>query len=309
LSHPPADPAIAIESQGLTKHYKNVMAVDDLRFQVPTGAICGFLGPNGAGKTTTIRMFLGLVRPSSGTGRVNGFDILTQRREVHRRIGAIVETPAFYGYLSARENLAVFVRSSSVPVRGGRSAELLELVGLAGRAKDRVSTYSLGMRQRLGIAAALLTDPEVLFLDEPTNGLDPAGTVEMRETITRLASDRRTILLSSHLLAEVEQVCSRVVIVARGKAVFAGDVQSLLNRGAAVVVETNQAAECAEVLARTGLHAEVDSGRVRVRARRSEVPQLVRTLVEAGVDVYAIREERDTLEEVFLDLTGTEGQP
>lgn len=298
------DADVAIACSGLTKHYKNVRAVDDLRFQVPAGTICGFLGPNGAGKTTTIRMFLGLVKPTSGSGRVKGFDILSQRDQVHRRVGAIVETPAFYGYLSARENLAVMERSSSVDVPRQRSGELLELVGLTDRAGDPVRTYSLGMRQRLGIAAALLTDPEVLFLDEPTNGLDPAGTVEMRDTIARLASDRRTVLVSSHLLGEVEQMCSHVVIIARGRMVFEGDVRSLLSRDVSVVVETNQPAKAAEILVTQGIKALVDAGHVRVPALRSAVPGVVRLLVSAGIDIYAVREEGSTLEDVFLELTG-----
>ena len=177
------------------------------------------------------------------------------------------------------------------------------MVGLTERAGDPVRTYSLGMRQRLGIAAALLTDPEVLFLDEPTNGLDPAGTVEMRDTIARLADDRRTILVSSHLLAEVEQMCSHMVIIARGKVVFEGDVQSLLSRDAAVVVETNHTAKAAEILATHGIKAVVEAGHLRVAAARSGVPDLVRLLVGEGIDIYAVREETSTLEEVFLDLT------
>ena len=297
------DREFAISCRGLTKRYKKVTAVDGLHFQVPAGAICGFLGPNGAGKTTTIRMFLGLVKPTSGSGAVNGFDILTERDAVHRRVGAIVETPAFYGYLSARENLTVMARSSSVDVPRHRSNELLDMVGLTERAGDPVRTYSLGMRQRLGIAAALLTDPEVLFLDEPTNGLDPAGTVEMRDTIARLADDRRTILVSSHLLAEVEQMCSHMVIIARGRVVFEGDVQSLLSRDAAIVVETNQSAKAAEILVTHGIKAVVEAGHLRVAAARSGVPELVRRLVGEGIDIYAVREETSTLEEVFLDLT------
>ena len=302
-SVPAPDRDVAIACSGLTKHYKNVRAVDDLHFQVPAGAVCGFLGPNGAGKTTTIRMFLGLVKPTGGSGTVQGFDILSQRHEVHRRVGAIVETPAFYGYLSARENLIVMERSSSVNVPRRRSEELLELVGLTERAHDSVRTYSLGMRQRLGIAAALLTDPEVLFLDEPTNGLDPAGTVEMRETIARLANDRRTVLVSSHLLGEVEQMCSHVVIIARGKVVFEGDVRSLLSRDASCVVETDHSAKAAEILVAKGIKAVVDGAHIRVAAPRSAVPGVVRMLVDAGIDIFAVREETSTLEDVFLDLT------
>ena len=205
-----------IQTDGLTKRYGSLVAVDNLTLRVPCGEVFGLLGPNGSGKTTTIGMLLGLVRPSSGTRCLFGLESDGVTPETLRRVGAIVETPTFYPYLSGRANLKYF---EGISRRGSRDEvdRLLELVGLTGRAGSKFRTYSLGMKQRLGLAYALLGDPELLFLDEPTNGMDPAGMAEVRGLISRLGAEGRTILLSSHLLNEVEQVCDSVAILSNGR--------------------------------------------------------------------------------------------
>ncbi|MBI4339787.1 MAG: ATP-binding cassette domain-containing protein, partial [Chloroflexi bacterium] len=204
-----------IEARGLTKRFGRVLAVDDLSLQVPAGGVFGLLGPNGSGKTTTVGMVLGVVRPTAGEVRLFGGDGKTGRLEALRRIGAILEAPAFYPYLSGRANLTYFqgISGKGSPEEVDR---LLELVGLTQRAQSKYNTYSLGMKQRLGIAYALLGDPELMLLDEPTNGLDPAGMAEVRELIRSLGRGKRTVVLASHLLHEVEQVCDTVAILSRG---------------------------------------------------------------------------------------------
>src|SRR5262245_27253367 len=220
--------AIAIHAEGLTKVYPQSVAVKNLDLHIPAGTVYGFLGPNGAGKPTTCRMLLGRIRPSAGSARVLGHDIVHDRGQIAPLVGAMVETPAFYTYLSGLDNLRVLAGSSGLALPQARYDELLEMVGLAGRAKDKVKTYSLGMKQRLGVAATLLNEPQVVFLDEPTNGLDPAGTVEMRNLILRMGEEGRTVFLSSHLLHEVEQVCSEVAIIQHGATIRQGRVRDLL---------------------------------------------------------------------------------
>ena len=302
---------LAISTRGLTKRYKQVVAVDNLDLDIPTGTVYGFLGPNGAGKTTTIRMLLGLIRPTSGRAEVLGHDILTQRHAIAPRVGAIVESPAFYTYLTGAQNLEVFWRASNMPVDRARIAALLERVGLAERGRHKVKTYSLGMKQRLGIAATLLTNPEIIFLDEPTNGLDPAGTVEVRNLITQLGREGHTIFLSSHLLSEVEQVCSDVAIVQHGKMRVNGNVQDLLKRSAGFVIEAAPPERTLAVLrAYPELNAQSRAdGTIEVAAEAADIPDLVRALVAAGIDISGVRPRRNSLEQLFLDLTGQPAQP
>jgi len=199
--------------------------------------VYGFLGPNGAGKTTTIRMLLGLVKPTLGSAQVLGHDIQSERAAIAPKVGAIVETPAFYTYLTGVQNLELLWNSSNRATNSARIAELLERVGLAERGNHKVKTYSLGMKQRLGIAATLLTEPQIIFLDEPTNGLDPAGTVEVRNLITQLGQDGHTIFLSRHLLNEVEQVCTDVAIVQRGEMKLQGRVSELLDQNTGFLID------------------------------------------------------------------------
>ncbi len=296
------DTSEAVVTDGLTKRYGERVAVDRLAMTVRRGEVYGFLGPNAAGKTTTLRMLVGLVRPSAGRASVLGR--APGDPAALARTGILVEGPGLYPYLSGRDNLRVLARLASVPE--ARVAIVLADVDLADRAGDRFSSYSLGMKQRLGVAAALLKDPELLLLDEPTNGLDPAGTADMRVLIRRLADGGRTVLLSSHLLTEVAHVCDRVGIVAGGRLVAESTVDAL--RGdAGVVVRAEPVARAAEVAARLAGPAavRVDGGLVHVTPPQvwPGVPALTVALVAAGVDVHEIRATERSLEDVFLALT------
>ena len=296
---------LMIETRDLTKRYGDrIVAVDRLQMRVRRGEVYGFLGPNGAGKTTTLRMLLGLVRPSSGSAVVLG--AAPGSRESLARIGALIETPSFYPFLSGRDNLRVLARHAAVPE--GRVAAVLEEVDLAGRASDRFATYSLGMKQRLGIAAALLKDPEVLILDEPANGLDPAGIKEVRELLRELAAGGRTVFLSSHLLSEVEQVCDRVAILNRGRAVAVGPVEEVLARGhpASLVVRLPQLERGAEVLRTVGIEAVIETDHLAVRLPPQQGALVTRALSEAGLYLSELRPQEISLEDVFLELTKEE---
>jgi ABC-type multidrug transport system ATPase subunit len=293
-----------IRTRDLTKEFgRGVRAVDRLNLTVRAGEVYGFLGPNGAGKTTTLRMLLGLVHPTSGSalvlGRSPGDPVGLSR------VGAMVEEPAFYPYLSGRDNLRVLARYASVPK--ARIDAALEAVDLADRADDRVRTYSQGMRQRLGVAAALLKDPEVLILDEPTNGLDPAGVGEMRSLIRRLGASDRTVVLSSHMLAEVQQLCDRVAVVSHGVLVAEGTVEDLTGRGAIMIRATplKAARERAERLFGPD-RVRVDDGALRLDAAQSDAPRITRELVLSGIAVSEVRQTERTLEEAFLELTKEE---
>lgn len=224
MTHEPA-----IECLKLTKKYESFLAVDNLDLVVEKGQIHGFLGPNGAGKTTTIRMITGLIHPTSGTVRICGVDIQKYFYEAVKKIGVMLESPGFYPYLSAFQNLKILAEYSELTDFSKRIDEVLKIVGLSERTKDKVSTYSRGMLQRLGIAQALLSDPEILILDEPTNGLDPAGIFEIRALITQLSIyENKTIFLSSHLLREVESICNKVVIINNGKIIGGGHMEELI---------------------------------------------------------------------------------
>ena len=294
---------LAIEMAGLTKQFGRHRAVDSLTLAVRSGSVFGFLGPNGAGKTTTIRMLLGLIRPTQGGGRILGHDIERERGAILPHVGAIVESPAFYPILSGRDNMRAFARTAGL--EDARSiARVLEQVDLSGRAKDKVRTYSLGMKQRLAIAAALLNNPQIIFLDEPTNGLDPAGTVEIRELIGELGASGHTIFLSSHLLHEVEQVCSEVAIINHGKLVAQGRVADLLRRDASLLIEAEPLATVQEVVARFGVAPQISGSRtVTVALPPERAPALIKALVRADAEVYQVTPQRTSLEHLFLELT------
>lgn len=294
----------AIETTQLGKRYRQAWAVRDLDLQLPPGAVFGFLGPNGAGKTTTIRMLLGLITPSQGGGTILGHDIRTDREPIVRQVGAIVESPAFYGYLSGYDNLMVLARTAGVVDRN-RINDVLHTVDLAERAKDKVKTYSLGMKQRLAIAAALLNNPKIIFLDEPTNGLDPAGTVEVRELIKRLGHDGHTIFLSSHLLHEVEHVCSDVAIINKGQMVTQGRVADLVRDSASLLIEADPFPLVQAVAERMGVRVQQSGPRTATLALTPDrTPELTAALVRAGANVWQITPQRSTLEQRFLQLTG-----
>jgi ABC-type multidrug transport system ATPase subunit len=296
------DDGFVIETRELGKRYgERIVAVDRLTLRVRRGEVYGFLGPNGAGKTTTLRMLLGLVRPTSGAALVLG--AAPGSPESLARVGALIESPTFYPFLSGRDNLRVLARYSGVPET--RIEPVLDEVDLAARASDRFGTYSLGMKQRLGIAGALLKDPELLILDEPTNGMDPAGMAEMRDFIRTLGRGRRTVLLSSHLMTEVEQVSDRVGVISRGALVREGTVDELRGRESLWIrAEPLEAAR--QVLASVpGVeHVTRLDGGLRVATDPATAPKVNRVLVEAGIGVSELRPERDSLEKIFLELTG-----
>jgi ABC-2 type transport system ATP-binding protein len=298
-----------IEVRGLTKDYRRLRggttrAVEGLDLSVEPGGVFGFLGPNGSGKTTTFRCLLGLSRPTSGSCRILGADSQRGLHEVVDRIGSIVETPALFPTFSGRRNLELLAAVRGIPDE--RVTAALERVGLADRGRHLVRTYSLGMRQRLAIAAALLKDPEVLILDEPANGLDPAGIREVRELIRRLAGEGRTVVVASHILSEVQLMCDRVAILSRGRLVAQGDVAELLQQTKAggVVVRIDELARGAEVLTQAGMEAAVSDGALRVAVPPRSGADVVRALAAAGLYPYEVRPDEVDLETVFLELTG-----
>jgi ABC-2 type transport system ATP-binding protein len=291
-----------IETRGLTKRFGERAAVDSVDLLVPAGVAFGFLGPNGAGKTTLIRTLLGLTRPSSGEVFLLGLPQPAKRREALARVGAIVEEPKFHPHLTGRENLKV-VAAARDRAAEARIPEALQRVGLAHRGSDRVKTYSLGMRQRLGIARCLLADPALLILDEPMNGLDPAGILEMRRLIRAFVDEGRTVFLSSHLLDEVEKTCDHVAIVDQGRIVVQGAVAEIAASGEpSLLVEVDDEVAARRVL--DGHRVEVEGGALRVTLTGGvDASDLNRGLVEAGVAVSRLEPARATLEEKFLAIT------
>ena len=296
---------VVLRTRNLSKHYGNRLAVNNLNLEVRRGEIFGFLGPNGAGKTTTIRMALGLIAPTSGSVEILGRDVATHRANVLPRVGALVETPALYLYLSGRDNLRA-VASVLGGVPKTRTDAVLELVGLSARQKDRVRTYSLGMKQRLGVAMALLQDPDVLILDEPANGLDPAGIVEMRDLMHRLSAESKTVFISSHLLPEVQQICTRVAIINLGKLVTEATIEELTSRHGEFAVTLDRAGQAlALIQAQTwGRDAHLDAnGALITPAPGERGRELNLFLVKAGFAPDTITQATQDLEQVFLHLT------
>jgi ABC-2 type transport system ATP-binding protein len=291
-----------VQTAHLTKRYGERLAVDDVSLTVRRGEIFGFLGPNGAGKTTTLRMLLGLIKPTSGTANVLGAP--PGAPSAVRQVGALVEGPGFYPYLSGRDNLRVMARYLRVDDSAVDAA--LERVDLAGRGGDAFKSYSLGMKQRLGVAAALLGDPHLLVLDEPTNGLDPGGMADMRRLVVDLAAQGQTVMLSSHLLAEVQEICDRVGVIDNGKLLAEATVADL--RGAATLVVRGTPVDrvlavAMGVVGDDAVSVERD-GLVRVAAGAERAPELSRALIADGVALYEIRPEERSLEEVFFEITG-----
>jgi ABC-type multidrug transport system ATPase subunit len=294
-----------IQTTDLTKQYGDVVAVDRLTLKVPRGGVFGFLGPNGSGKTTTMGMLLGLVHPTSGEARI--FGDAARHPATLRRVGAMVETPTFYPYLSGRANLLYFqgIGRRGVPADVDR---LLNLVDLGKRGGSKYATYSLGMKQRLGIACALLGDPELVFLDEPTNGLDPAGVVEVRELIRDLGKGGRTVVLSSHLLAETELVCDNVAVLSRGKLIAQGSIQELLRQHDGFRLRTTDDAKARAALADMGWvqHVEHQDGGLMVTAPPARAWEISRSLAQRDVYINELVPVHPSLEEFFMEITGTD---
>jgi ABC-2 type transport system ATP-binding protein len=300
----------ALKAKSLSKAYGSRLAVDRLDLDVERAELFGFLGPNGAGKTTTIRMALGLIAPTQGAVEIFGQDVQRHRTEVLPRVGALVEAPALYGYLSGRDNLRA-VGDLLGGVGEKRIDEVLEIVSLKGRDRDRVRTYSMGMKQRLGLAMALLNDPELLILDEPANGLDPAGIVEMRDLLRDLAASGKTVFISSHVLSEVQQICTRVAIINRGRLVRVAPVAELLQSPGEFEVKVDTPDAVVALLRREvwGREARIEDGAVITGAPDSRGRALVTFLVEAGHTPDAICPRQRDLEDIFLSLTGGETSP
>ena len=291
-----------VETHSLTKRYgSGVLAVDSVDMSVRRGEVYGFLGPNGAGKTTTLRMLVGLIRPTSGTASVAGH--APGEPAGLARIGSLIEGPGFYPYLSGRENLKVVADLASVSHK--RVDEVLDMVEMTSRAGRKFGTYSTGMKMRLGVAAAVLKDPELLILDEPTNGLDPQGMAEMRKLIREIGQGDRTVLLSSHLLGEVEQICDRVGVISNGKLVRQSTVQDLIG-GKGVVVKAEPADRAGEMLTRMFGPAAVsrEDGFFHLKTDPSGSLEINRQLMGSGIAVSELRPFEKSLEEVFFQLTG-----
>ncbi len=298
------DETTVIHTEDLTKRYKEVTAVDSMSMRVTQGEVFGLLGPNGAGKTTTISMLLGLVRPSSGSAVVLGHDMRTHPSAALRQVGALVEA-AFYPYLSARDNLWVMAQMSG-GVDGKRIDAMLDRVGLLARADSKVRTFSLGMKQRLGLAAALVHDPGLLILDEPTIGLDPAGMIEMRHLIRHLAKEEgKTVFLSSHLLHEVEQVCDRVLILQKGRTIACGRVSELLEHGGHIEVRIDRADEAERALRALDWVSSMQlrDGVIYVDAPAERAAELTAALAAEGLYLRGLQVRERSLESYFLDVT------
>jgi ABC-type multidrug transport system ATPase subunit len=294
----------AIETNGLTKAYGPILAVDHLDLRVDVGEIVGFLGPNGAGKTTTMRMLLGLVRPTSGSSRVLGMDTSANLAAILARTGSIIENPTFYPFLSGRDNLRVIAKiTDSSP---DAIADVLEIVDLTPAAHRKFKAYSLGMKQRLAVAAALLPGPDLLILDEPANGLDPAGIVEMRRLMTRLKNEGRTVLISSHVLHEIEQMCDRIVILNRGRIVVQGQVSTLLGAHGKIEIRIERAGEAEAILAPVPWIENVarEGELLTVSAPLTRAAEINALLARQELFASEIHPRETSLEQYFLDVTG-----
>lgn len=300
-----------LSTTNLTKKYGDHLAVDNINIRVKKGIVYGFLGPNGAGKTTTIRMLLGLIKPTSGSAKIFGFDMNKDRAMIAPKIAAIVEQPAFYPYLSGRKNLEVLARSSNISPKHIDLNRLFAKVGLTGNEDKIVKAYSLGMKQRLGIATALLNNPDIVFLDEPTNGLDPAGIIEIRQLLRQFAvEEQRTVFLSSHLLTEVEQVCDEVTLLVNGRVKITGEVRQLLEADSFVFIKASPFQKAQLIIQKTFPHlsfrADEQSEILQIITPESSISDLVRSLVIQDVMVKESGYRRRSLEDLFLEITQSE---
>lgn len=301
-------PAI-IQVDKLSKQFKEIKAVDDLSFNVEEGDVYGFLGQNGAGKSTTIRMLLTLIKPTGGDISIFGKNLYTHRKEILKEVGAIIEKPDLYKYLSAYDNLAIFAKMSGLKPTRTLLMDQLKMVGLYERANSKVHTFSQGMKQRLGIAVALVHNPRLIMLDEPTNGLDPQGIADMRNLILHLSHEMgKTILVSSHLLSEIELVANRMLIIHKGRKIVEGKVSELLDPSKSLVqIKTSNDTGAREKLLQTNWAAYVQDNnkRLQLKMNKNDVPQLIADLVDMQVQVFSI-DPMHSLEDYFLSLTTRE---
>lgn len=296
-----------IQVKNLSRSFREVKAVDDLSFTVPAGQVYGFLGQNGAGKSTTIRMLLTLITPGSGSIEIFGMDLKHHRKEILRQVGAMIERPDVYKYLTALENLRIFAAMSEVKISEKQLMDQLRLVGLADRAHSRIKTFSQGMKQRLGIAVALVNDPRLIILDEPTNGLDPQGIADIRNLILHLSRDLgKTLMVSSHLLAEMELIADSMLIISKGRKVAEGRSEEMLNPGklqVEIITGNNEEALALIVDSQWKIYEpHLVNGTIRLEMPKTMIPGLNKWLVERQVNIISLR-PRHSLEDIFLSLT------
>jgi ABC-2 type transport system ATP-binding protein len=295
----------AISVRDLSKKYDNRLAVSHINFEVPLGTVCGFVGPNGSGKTTTMRMLLGLITPTTGEGHILGEPIEHPEKYLSR-VGAMIEGPAFYPALSGHENLMVLAKLGGFPTE--RVQILLEKVGLGDRGKSKYKTYSLGMKQRLGIAAALLPEPKLLMLDEPTNGLDPEGIQEIRALLRDLANEGTTVFVSSHLLSELEIISDHIVMLRKGEVVFAGPIGDLMAKQQPTMIAKSldhlDLRKIVEIAQASGHHAVIRNDSVHILAAMDWAPELNKAAFSAGITLAQLAPQLPNLEETFFEMTG-----
>lgn len=295
----------AISVRDLSKKYDNLLAVSHINFEVPLGIVCGFVGPNGSGKTTTMRMLLGLITPTTGQGHILGEPIEHPEKYLSR-VGAMIEGPAFYPALSGHENLMVLAKLGGFPSE--RVQVLLEKVGLGARGKSKYKTYSLGMKQRLGIAAALLPEPKLLMLDEPTNGLDPEGIQEIRALLRDLANEGTTVFVSSHLLSELEIISDHIVMLRKGEIVFAGPIGDLMAKQQPTIIakslDHSDLKKIVEIAQASGHQAVIRNDSVHILAAMDWAPELNKAAFSAGITLAQLAPQLPNLEETFFEMTG-----
>jgi len=297
-----------LKVENISKHFGNLKAVDELSFEVAAGEVFGFLGQNGSGKSTTIRMLLSLIHPTNGTIELFGKSLQKERNQILEQVGAIIERPDLYPYLSAREHLQLFAKVRKQKINANAIEDTLDKVGLLDRAKDKVQTFSLGMKQRLGIAIALVHNPQLIILDEPTNGLDPQGIADIRKLIQDLAKEGKTILVSSHLLAEIEQVATQILIIHKGKKVVAGSTQALLDPQMKIVQLKTLDDQSALQVLQTSSFSQYLLKRnhgLFLKIPTQEIPKLNASLIAADVPIIGI-EAKNSLEDYFLHITSNQ---
>ncbi|WMV74868.1 ABC transporter ATP-binding protein [Geobacillus thermodenitrificans] len=293
-----------VETHHLTKRFGKEIAVNALNLKIPRGEVYGFLGPNGAGKSTTLRMLLGLMRPTAGSIRIFGKDLKKERISILRNVGSLVESPSYYSHLTAYENLEAMRKILGSPKE--KIDEVLDLVRLSNAADKKVKSFSLGMKQRLGIAMALFNDPKLLILDEPTNGLDPSGIIEMRNLIKRLPKEKDiTVLISSHLLSEIDQVATYVGVISKGKLIFQDSIKAMRNKAQLKIrLKVSDANNAYRSLLAKGIKTHYQDHIIYLYEQSDEaVAAVVETLVDEGYSVYRVEEEHQSLEDIFLKMT------